>query len=113
MEYPDGWVGLSVAAASALPEAMASMAGARFRTEQISGREAIVATNENVRGDLLADTVSGAEVLIDPNHQLGCVGHLITSQSFSNHNTPLKGPPIQFSHPAYDRRHVRLSMTGT
>lgn len=49
MEYPDGWFGLSVAAASSLPEAMASMAGARFRTEQISGREAIVATNGEQR----------------------------------------------------------------
>jgi hypothetical protein len=28
----------------------------------------VVATNEDVGGDLLADSVAGAEVLIDPNH---------------------------------------------
>ena len=48
-EYPDGWFGLSTSTASSLPDAMGPLAGARFRAEQIGGREVIVATTADQR----------------------------------------------------------------
>jgi alkaline phosphatase D len=36
--------------------------------------ESIVAADEDVRADLRADAVAGAEILIDPDHQRGCHG---------------------------------------
>ncbi len=49
VEYPDGWFGLSTAAASSLSDTMGSLAGARFRAEQVGGREVIVATTGDKR----------------------------------------------------------------
>lgn len=50
-EYPDGWFGLSTATVSSpsLPDAMGPLADARFRAEQIGGREVIVAATRDQR----------------------------------------------------------------
>ena len=62
IEYPDGWFGLSTAAASSpsLPDAMGPLAGARFRAEQIGGREVIVATTKDQRIVLGEKVAAGA-----------------------------------------------------
>jgi len=59
-EYPDGWFGLSTATASSLPDAMGPLAGARFRAEQIGGREVIVATTGDQRIVLGEKVTAGA-----------------------------------------------------
>jgi CubicO group peptidase (beta-lactamase class C family) len=59
IRYPDGWFGLSTASASSLPGGMEPLAGARFRAEQVGGREVIVATNGDQRivlGEKIAAT---------------------------------------------------------
>ena len=59
-EYPDGWFGLSTSTASSLPDAMGPLAGARFRAEQIGGREVIVATTGDQRIVLGEKVAEGA-----------------------------------------------------
>jgi hypothetical protein len=62
IEYPDGWFGLSTTTVSspALPESMGPLAGARFRAEQIGGREVIVATTRDQRIVLGEKVAAGA-----------------------------------------------------
>jgi hypothetical protein len=63
IEYPDGWFGLSTATVSSpsLPDAMGPLAGARFRAEQIGGREVIVATTRDQR-IVLGEKVAAGEI---------------------------------------------------
>jgi CubicO group peptidase (beta-lactamase class C family) len=62
IEYPDGWFGLSTTTVSSptLPDAMGPLAGARFRAEQIGGREVIVATTKDQRIVLGEKVAAGA-----------------------------------------------------
>ena len=38
--------------------------------------QTVVAADEHVRGDLFTDSVTGAQVLVDPDHELGLFGHV-------------------------------------
>jgi len=46
--------------------------------------ETVITSHEHVGCDLLAYPVAGAEVLIDPNHQLGCISHTPKLERFGS-----------------------------